>query len=107
MLPPAPVLTNGNCGVQRMYCLLVTAACGVGHVTGSILLGFVGISIGAALHRLQWIEGLRGDLAAWALTAFGLVPQSDLGLPSSTVAIEEIALPKVSDAVAASSFWRR
>ena len=27
MLPPAPVLTNGNCGVRRMYCLLVTAAC--------------------------------------------------------------------------------
>jgi len=40
------------------------------------------------------------------LTAFGLVPQSDLGLPSARVAIEEIALPKVSDAVAASSFWR-
>jgi tetratricopeptide (TPR) repeat protein len=27
MLPPTPVLTNGNCGVRRMYCLLVTAAC--------------------------------------------------------------------------------
>jgi len=27
MLPPTPVLTNGNCGVRPMYCLLVTAAC--------------------------------------------------------------------------------
>jgi nickel/cobalt exporter len=53
--------------------LLVTAVCGVGHVLGSIVLGLVGLAIGAALHRLQWIEGLRGDLAAWALTAFGLV----------------------------------
>ena len=53
--------------------LLVTAVCGVGHVMGSIVLGFVGIAIGAALHRLQWIEGLRGDLAAWALIGFGLV----------------------------------
>src|SRR5580765_1033221 len=26
MLPPTPVLINGNCGVRRMYCLLVTAA---------------------------------------------------------------------------------
>ncbi|HEX6570598.1 MAG TPA: sulfite exporter TauE/SafE family protein [Steroidobacteraceae bacterium] len=57
----------------RRKTLLVTAVCGIGHVTGSILLGFVGIAIGAALHRLQWIEGLRGDLAAWALIAFGLV----------------------------------
>ena len=53
--------------------LLVTAICGVGHVFGSIVLGLVGIALGAALHRLEWIEGLRGDLAAWALTAFGLV----------------------------------
>ena len=57
----------------RRKTLLVTAACGVGHVLGSIVLGLVGIAIGAALHRLEWIEGLRGDLAAWALTAFGLV----------------------------------
>jgi nickel/cobalt exporter len=57
----------------RRKTLLVTAVCGVGHVMGSIVLGFVGIAIGAALHRLQWIEGLRGDLAAWALIAFGLV----------------------------------
>ncbi len=27
MLPPALVLTNGNCGVTRMFCLLATAAC--------------------------------------------------------------------------------
>jgi nickel/cobalt exporter len=57
----------------RRKTLFVTAVCGVGHVLGSIVLGLVGIAIGAALHRLQWIEGLRGDLAAWALTAFGLV----------------------------------
>ena len=57
----------------RRKTLLVTAACGVGHVLGSIVLGLVGIALGAALHHLEWIEGLRGDLAAWALTTFGLV----------------------------------
>jgi ABC-type nickel/cobalt efflux system permease component RcnA len=57
----------------RRKTMLVTAACGAAHVMGSIVLGLVGIAIGAALHRLQWIEGLRGDLAAWALTGFGLV----------------------------------
>jgi nickel/cobalt transporter (NicO) family protein len=57
----------------RRKTLLVTAVCGVGHVLGSILIGFVGIALGASLHRLQWLEGVRGDLAAWALIAFGLV----------------------------------
>ena len=57
----------------RRKTLLVTAFCGVGHVTGSVLIGFVGIAMGASLHRLQWLEGVRGDLAAWALIAFGLV----------------------------------
>jgi ABC-type nickel/cobalt efflux system permease component RcnA len=56
----------------RRKTMLVTALCGVGHVTGSVLIGFVGIAIGASLHHLQWLEGLRGDLAAWALIAFGL-----------------------------------
>jgi tetratricopeptide (TPR) repeat protein len=27
MLPPPPVLTNGNCSLKPIYCLLVTAAC--------------------------------------------------------------------------------
>jgi ABC-type nickel/cobalt efflux system permease component RcnA len=57
----------------RRKTMLVTALCGVGHVAGSIVIGFVGIAVGASLHRLQWLEGLRGDLAAWALIAFGLV----------------------------------
>jgi sulfite exporter TauE/SafE len=57
----------------RRKTMLVTAFCGVGHVLGSILIGLIGIAIGASLHRLQWLEGVRGDLAAWALIAFGLV----------------------------------
>jgi nickel/cobalt transporter (NicO) family protein len=57
----------------RRKTMLVTAFCGVGHVLGSIVIGFIGIAIGASLHHLQWLEGLRGDLAAWALIAFGLV----------------------------------
>jgi nickel/cobalt transporter (NicO) family protein len=55
----------------RRKTLVVTAVCGVGHVIGSILIGFIGIAIGASLRRLEWLEGVRGDLAAWALLAFG------------------------------------
>ena len=57
----------------RRKTLMVTALCGVGHVLGSVLIGIIGLLLGASLHRLEWFEGLRGDLAAWALIAFGLV----------------------------------
>ncbi len=49
----------------------VTLACGVGHVLGSVVLGLVGIALGVALFRLEAIESVRGDVAAWLLMAFG------------------------------------
>ncbi len=52
--------------------LSVTALCGVGHVLGSIALGALGAALGVMLERLEWLEGLRGDLAAWMLLGFGL-----------------------------------
>jgi nickel/cobalt exporter len=51
--------------------LLVTFACGVGHVASSVVLGFVGIGLGVALFRLEAVESFRGDVAAWLLIAFG------------------------------------
>ncbi|MFH1502183.1 MAG: sulfite exporter TauE/SafE family protein [Candidatus Eisenbacteria bacterium] len=51
--------------------LLVTALCGVGHVLGSVALGFLGIGAGIALMRLEAFESVRGDVAAWLLMAFG------------------------------------
>ena len=53
--------------------LRVTLACGIGHVMGSIIIGVIGILMGAQLASLVKIEGLRGNLAGWALLAFGLV----------------------------------
>lgn len=53
--------------------LRTTLACGSGHIVGSVMLGFVGIYASVQLQSLEWIEGLRGDLAAWALVSFGLV----------------------------------
>jgi sulfite exporter TauE/SafE len=52
---------------------LVTALCGAGHVLSSVVLGFIGIGIGVALDRLEWIEAARGSVAAWMLIGFGLV----------------------------------
>jgi len=50
----------------------VTVACGIGHVGSSILLGIIGYSFGIALGKLEFFEGVRGDLAAWAFVLFGL-----------------------------------
>jgi hypothetical protein len=53
--------------------LRITFYCGLGHILGSVLLGSVGIVAGAQLASLVEIEGMRGNLAGWALAAFGLV----------------------------------
>lgn len=53
--------------------LSLTALCGLGHVVGSIVLGSVGIALGLALKKMEWVEGFRGSVAAWGLIAFGLM----------------------------------
>ena len=57
--------------------------------------------------KLRWFVALSTLPLLGVVTAFGLVPQSDLDLTSTQVAIEEIALPKVTvDETAAASYWR-
>lgn len=51
----------------------ITALCGVGHIAGSILLGMIGIAAGIGVTRLEALESVRGNLAAWLLIAFGMV----------------------------------
>lgn len=51
---------------------LVTFLCGLGHVLSSVLIGLAGIWLGSAVSHLEWIEGIRGDVAGWLLVAFGL-----------------------------------
>tara|TARA_R110002049_G_scaffold285698_4_gene466950 strand:+ start:67534 stop:68268 length:735 start_codon:yes stop_codon:yes gene_type:complete len=50
----------------------VTAMCGIGHVAGSILIGAVGLFFGTVLMRLEMLEAIRGETAAWLLIGFGL-----------------------------------
>jgi hypothetical protein len=52
--------------------MLVTSACGVGHVAGSVLLGLGGLAVGAAVAGLVGIEEFRGSVAGWLLLGFGL-----------------------------------
>ncbi len=52
---------------------MITALCGIGHVLGSIVLGLIGVAAGIAVGKLEAIDSVRGDLAAWAFISFGLV----------------------------------
>lgn len=50
----------------------VTAACGLGHVLGSVVIGLAGLALGIAVLRLESLEAWRGDVAGWLLIGFGL-----------------------------------
>ncbi len=58
-------------GWSRTRTLVVTLACGVGHVGSSVVLGLATLWLGWEATRLAGIEAVRGDLAAWGLVAFG------------------------------------
>lgn len=51
----------------------ITAVCGVGHIAGSVLLGMIGIGVGIGVTRLEALESVRGNIAAWLLIGFGLI----------------------------------
>lgn len=52
--------------------MLISFACGIGHVGSSVVLGTLGIAAGLAVAGLERFEGLRGNFAAWLLFGFGL-----------------------------------
>ncbi len=69
-----PFVVIGKARNWKLRRTLTTAAiCGLGHVLSSVALGIVGIVLGVAVGRLEFIEGLRGDLAAWLMISFGLL----------------------------------
>ena len=51
---------------------LVTLVCGLGHIASSIVLGLVGVGFGVAIGKLEILESVRGNVAAWLLIGFGL-----------------------------------
>lgn len=53
--------------------LMVTAACGAGHVLASLVLAALAAAFGLSLQHLEGIDATRGDLAAGSLVLFGLL----------------------------------
>jgi hypothetical protein len=50
----------------------VTAACGLGHVAGSAVLGIVGLTVGSMVLGGETLEALRGDIASSMLIGLGM-----------------------------------
>jgi nickel/cobalt transporter (NicO) family protein len=50
---------------------LITLLCGLGHISGSVILGLLGVALGVAIFSIQAIESFRGEIAIWFLIAFG------------------------------------
>jgi len=53
--------------------LRITLYCGIGHVLSSMVIGGIGLLLGAQMASLVEIESWRGNVAGWALLAFGLM----------------------------------
>jgi len=57
----------------RTRTMWITFISGVGHVSGSVILGLIGIAMGISLHRVEAIEASRGAVVGWMVIAFGLL----------------------------------
>ncbi len=51
----------------------ITILCGLGHIGSSVLIGFIGIALGIAVSRLEYLESFRGNIAGWLFIIFGFI----------------------------------
>jgi len=69
-----PFIVMGRARRWSMKRLLFwTILCGFGHVASSVVIAIGAVLFGHGLERVQIIEKFRGNLAAWAMIAFGAV----------------------------------
>jgi len=57
---------------SRIKTILLTTACGFGHVFSSLIIGALGLILGWQLNHFSWFQDLRGNISGWALLLFGL-----------------------------------
>lgn len=98
-LPFIMMAKSGNWSKSKT--IWVTVFCGIGHVLSSIILGLVGVGFGIVVSDLINIESIRGDIAAWILTAFGFlyfvwgVKKAYMNKPHRHVHIDEHGKPEI------------
>jgi nickel/cobalt transporter (NicO) family protein len=52
--------------------MLVTFVCGVGHILGALMIGWLGVALGSGVVHVAKIESARNEIAAWVFILFGL-----------------------------------
>jgi nickel/cobalt exporter len=70
-LPFIVMSKSGNWSLRKTS--VITFLCGFAHVLSSTILGAIGVAFGIGVSKLEALESVRGNLAAWVLIAFGLV----------------------------------
>jgi|TARA_B100000315_G_scaffold109969_1_gene100881 sulfite exporter TauE/SafE len=70
-LPFIVLSKSGNWSLGKTA--LITVLCSLGHILSSVTVGTIGVVFGIALTELEAFESFQGNIAAWALIAFGLV----------------------------------
>ncbi len=70
-LPFIVLSKSGNWSLRKTA--LITFLCSIGHILSSVTVGLIGVAFGIALTELEAFESFQGNIAAWALIAFGLV----------------------------------
>jgi len=69
-----PFIAMAKAGKWSMFkTTWITIACGIGHVSSSIILGIIGIALGIAIVNIELIESIRGEIASWLLISIGLI----------------------------------
>lgn len=56
---------------SKVKTTVITFLCGIGHILSSVILGLIGIVLGTAVFKLQFLEAIRGEIAGWLLIIFG------------------------------------
>lgn len=69
-VPFVALAKSSRWSMQRLA--WITTLAGIGHVVSSLLLGFVGLWAGLAVHRLEGAEAWRGTVGIWLLIGFGV-----------------------------------
>src|SRR3990167_4824262 len=53
--------------------LVLTFLAGIVHILSAVILGFAGIFLSINIVKIEWIQALCGEFAAWGLILFGMV----------------------------------
>jgi len=53
--------------------LNITFICGLGHLSSSILLGFLGATFGWSMSKIFHLENIKGGIAAWLWLVLGIL----------------------------------